>query len=174
MNAFPAFFFRRWQLSALLFSILLPGCVTSGSRNETAPLLPAGYARFDMPGVYENGMASVTSIPQGVKIQLLETFEGSFELHQRADNRVVIRNDQMDYPGLGRSFKGEGILLGQGRAEGYAEIWLDLMGPVRRDHRKGPWVLRPATEAEIRSHEAKVRQLEERKARAGMTESPQP
>lgn len=121
-----------------------------------------------MPGVYDRGMARVETVPRGSRVQLLETFEGSFELHRRRGGGVVIRNDQMGYPGLNRSFSGSGTLTGDSGAEGEAEIWIRMAGPVRRDHRKGPWTLRPATPQEIEQHENRVRRLEERKRRAGM------
>lgn len=148
--------------------LLLQACVSTGSGTPAAPILPPGYAVFDMPGVYSDGMARIETIPRGARIQLLETFEGSFELHARGSDRVVIRNDAMGYPGLNRSFSGEGVLVEDGRAEGEAEIWIRMAGPVRRDHRKAAWSLRPATSQEIERHENRLRQLEERKRRAGM------
>jgi len=173
MKNFPALFSARLQHPTRIFRIFVPlillqGCVGTGSRTSDAPLLPPGYAVFDMPGVYDKGMARIETIPRGARIQLLETFEGSFELHARGNERAVIRNDQMGYPGLNRSFSGQGILLPGGRAEGEAEVWIRMAGPVRRDHRKAAWTLRPATAEEIENHDSKLRRLEERKRRAGM------
>jgi hypothetical protein len=152
----------------VLATLLNQACVSTGPGTAPEPILPPGYAVFDLPGIYTDGMAMIETIPRGARIQLLETFEGSFELHRRGENRVVIRNDSMGYPGLNRSFSGEGILKGNGRAEGEAEIWIRMAGPVRRDHRKGNWTIRPATVEEIERHESRIRQLEERKRRAGM------
>ncbi len=156
------------QLLSLMLFAVLQGCVSTGSPSPPAPILPPGYAVFHMPGVYSEGMARIETMPRGARVQLLETFEGSFELHARGTNHVVIRNDAMGYPGLNRSFSGSGELTGDGRAGGEAEIWIRMAGPVRRDHRKGAWSLRPATEEEIERHEERLRKLEERKRRAGM------
>ncbi|MCH8512918.1 MAG: hypothetical protein LAT83_14885 [Kiritimatiellae bacterium] len=145
------------------------GCATRPGLDTTARKFPAGYYRFDAPFVYE-GLARVTPNPHGASIQLLENFDGRFELHLRGDHQVVIRNDEMDYPGFRRNFKGSGKLTAPGTAKGDAEIWNVMVGGFSRDHRKGPWTLRPATTAEVERHEQRQRTLEARKRRAGMIE----
>jgi hypothetical protein len=105
-----------------------------------------------------------------MEVILLEKNQGSFELRLGADQKVSIVASEMDYPGLKRNLKGEGRLNQPGHAEGNAESWIMNFGIAGRDHRTGPWSLRPATDAEIKKHESKERRLEERKKRAGMSE----
>ena len=149
------------------FLLALCGCATAPGPHPTRNLIPDGYYIFDAPGIYEAGMARVSQVPRGAKVQLLETFEGSFELHPRGD-RLRIRNDEVSYPTLRRSLSGDGELIGPGQVRGNAEIWVATIGAFSRDHRKSEWTLRPATPEEIERHENRQRRLEERKRRAGM------
>lgn len=131
-----------------------------------SPLLPEGLYKFDCPIVYDNGFAELTHQNNGIKVQLLEDIKGSFIFTISSDNTVKIVDAEMDYPGLKRSFKGEGHILQTGYAEGNAIMWLKTSGPISRNHREGPWTLREATDREIKSYRAKQQRLEERKARA--------
>jgi len=153
-------------LSALL--LLLSGCASTGTRPAGDPRLPPGLYVFDMPVMYERGFAELSSVPGGVRVQLLETFQGRFDLHPRGESEWVIRNDEVGYPGLSRSFSGEGRSTGPGRLEGSGEVWIRMAGPIGRDHRKGPWTLRPATAEERSGWERRQRNLQTRRRRAGM------
>jgi len=65
----------------------------------------------------------------------------------------------VEYPGLKRSFRGDGSILSPGRAEGTAISWLKSLGPISRNHREGSWQLRPATPREIERYQAEQRRL---------------
>lgn len=162
----PARFRRGLQLLTVVFLLLVGACATP-SPYPTREMLPQGLYVFDAPGVYESGMARVTPVPRGARVELLETFAGTFELHPRGD-RLLIRNHDMHYPGLRRAFRGEGKITAGGQAEGNAEIWVSTLGRFSRDHRKTEWTLRPATPGEIQRHEDRASRLEARRRRAGM------
>lgn len=164
MQTFPIFFLAGFTLVSGA-----AGCASRPGLPTTSQKFPEGTYRFDAPFVYE-GLARVTPTPHGASVQLLGHFDGSFELHLRGENRLVIRNDEMSYPGFRRNFKGDGELTAPGTARGEAEIWNVMIGGFSRDHRKGSWTLRPATEGEIERHEQQQRALEARKRRAGMDE----
>ncbi len=168
----PAPLLRPLQLLALIFCIMgMTACVSTPSDDPPGIAgLPPGIYNFDCPIVYKEGLVELSDIPGGVHVQMLEKLKGSFELHSNEQGELIIRNDEMHYPGLKRIFNGEGRLTAAEGAEGTAAIWLKNLGPVGKDHRKGDWVLRPATEQEITRYEAKVRSLEERKRKAGMLE----
>lgn len=159
---------RASVFAALCFGI--SGCVTTGNPAVGHPSLPEGYYVFDMPVLYSSGMARVGNVARGVRVQLLETFEGSFELHGHGENELRIRNESISYPGLRRTLSGEGTITAPGRAQGEGTVWIRISGPVGRDHRKGPWTLRPATAEEIERHERVQRSLETRRRRAGLEE----
>lgn len=164
----PARFRRGLQHFTILFLLLGGGCATT-SPYPTRERMPEGLYVFDAPGIYESGMARVTPVSRGARVELLETFEGTFELHPRGE-RLLIRNDDMSYPGLRRSFRGEGQLTGDGQAKGEAKIWVSTIGRFSRDHRASEWTLRPATPEEIQRHEERARRQEARRRRAGMEE----
>ncbi len=150
--------------------LLLSACATTTPPETVASWLPPGYYVFDCPIVYDNGLAKVEPTAGGMKVTLLEKIKGTFVLQAKPDGSLSITQSEMDYPGLRRSFKGEGRVTGGGKAEGDAVVWVKNYGIVGRDHRKGPWTLRPANEGEIRKFEAEARSLEERKRRAGLIE----
>lgn len=165
----PALFRSVLQSLPVFFLLIWSGCATTADPAAAARAFPPGMYVFEAPFVYE-GMAEIRPIPNGAAVQLLETFEGNFEFHLRGDDGLRIRNDNMDYPGLKRRFVGTGTLRRPGHADGDAEIWLTAIGRFGRDHRKGAWTLRPATEAETTRFERARQALEERKRRAGMIE----
>lgn len=144
------------------FFLLLAGCV-SAPPADLGRWVPEGYYVFDCPIVYDNGLARISHTAGGARVQLLEDVKGSFIL--RVDNKgaLEIVDADMHYPGLKRSFKGGGLMSEPGRASGRAIAWLKTLGPISRDHRAGPWTLRPATEKEIERHLEKRRKLEERR-----------
>ncbi|MGA0333878.1 MAG: hypothetical protein ACO3N7_04110 [Kiritimatiellia bacterium] len=111
-------------------------------------------------------MAKLVHSRNGVRIQLLEEYTGSFSLQIASDQSLKIVDDEMDYPGLKRTFKGEGRLIRPGVAEGEAVMWLKSVGPISRNHREGPWTLRTATPEEIQRFELKQKTLQERRQRA--------
>lgn len=128
--------------------------------------LPEGLYVFDAPIFYEEGMAEITHTPRGARVRLLRDDVGEFTLRPDARGRVDIVDDAIGYSGLNRSLNGKGRLTENGRAEGQAKVWLKAMGPVSRNHRKGPWTLRQATPQEIQRHRAKQRSREAREERA--------
>ncbi len=150
--------------------LMLAGCASPLPPETVAAWLPTGYYKFDCPIVYENGLARLEPVRGGMNVTLLEKIKGTFVLQAKADGRLAITQSEMDYPGLRRSFKGEGQVIGGGKAEGTAVVWVKNFGIVGRDHRKGAWTLRPASESEINKFEARARSLEERKRRAGFAE----
>jgi hypothetical protein len=168
-SSYPALSGALWQLQTLFFMLLL-GCSSPPPTSELARQLPPGLYVFDCPIVYKRGLARLEPHPRGARVQLLEGVKGSFELELLEGNRLRIRKAEMDYPGLKRSFEGTGVLTQAGHGAGQAESWIMNFSIAGRDHRTGPWELRPATEAEIKKHESKERALEERKRRAGLTE----
>ncbi len=109
--------------------------------------------------IHQDNLAKITHDPSGLKVQLLGDFDGEFTLALRPDRRVEIVRDRMDYPGLKRSFKGEGEILQPGVAGGTAVTWVKSIGPIGRDHRKGPWSLGPAKEREIRRYQNRQERL---------------
>lgn len=152
------------QLLSLLF-LGFSGCVMPPPQNLDA-VLPEGYYKFDCPIVYKNGMVKLSHRQGLIHVQLLEDYTGSFSFKVTGDNKLDITRDEMDYPGLKRTFKGEGTLIRPGTAEGTAVVWLKSAGPVSRNHREGPWVLFKASDQEVRSFIRKQKSLEARKIRA--------
>lgn len=151
------------QLLSVVF-LLMFGCATTPPPGLNR--LPEGLYRFDCPVFYDNGMVRITHTAKGARVQLLEKIEGSFTLRPDAEGHVKVVEDHIDYPGLKRSLNGEGRITAPGQAEGRAAVWLKSMGPLSRDHRKGPWTLRRATEAEARRYQRKQELLRERRERA--------
>jgi len=121
---------------------------------------------FHCPIVYDNGMAELTHVATGARIQLLETIQGAFTLRVDADGVVEIIDADMHYPGLKRSFKGKGRIESPGHASGRAVSWLKTLGPLSRDHREGAWTLRPAPAEKTQRFLEKRQNLDERRARA--------
>jgi len=158
--------------STFLLGVLLclGGCATPVPPATMSSWLPAGYYKFDCPGIYDNGLARLEPSANGVRVQLLEKIKGSFEFHAKPDGSLEIRESEMDYPGLRRSFKGKGRVTGAGTAGGQAVVWVKNFGFAGRDHRTAEWTLRPAHAEEIEKYEARERSLEERKRKAGMLE----
>ncbi|MDA3872822.1 MAG: hypothetical protein PF795_02550 [Kiritimatiellae bacterium] len=152
------------QLFSLTF-ITLAACVSTPPP-DLNPFLPEGYYSFDCPIIYEKGMVRLRHDQAKVRVELLEKFDGSFSFSVRSDQTLTITDADMGFPGLNRSFRGEGTLTKRGHAAGRAVSWLKTGGPLSRNHREGPWTLRPATPREIQSFERQQKQLEERKARA--------
>lgn len=151
------------QLLSLLF-LGFTGCTTTPPPEQQ--YLPEGLYHFDAPIFYKKGWAQLSHTPRGVRVQLLETFKGAFTLKTQADGRVYLIDDDISYPGLKRTLKGEGRITSIGEAAGTATVWLKTMGPVSRNHRKGPWRLVRATAEDIRKFESKQQTLETRKERA--------
>lgn len=152
------------QLFSLIF-ITLSACVTTPPPDLNR-VLPEGYYVFDCPIVYDKGMVRIHHDTRTVRVELLEKFDGAFLFRVRSDRALTIVNADMGLPGLNRSFKGDGTLNKTGHAEGRAVTWLKAGGPLSRNHREGPWTLRPATQQEIQGFQREQRVLEERKARA--------
>ena len=100
-------------------------------------------------------------------MDLQEKIKGSFDIRLKRDGSLEFTNDEMDYPGLRRSFKGKGLMTAPGKAEGNASVWVLNYGIAGRDHRTGTWTLRPATREEVGKFEARARSLQERKRKAG-------
>lgn len=153
----PDFFQRLLQPLAILF-LLLGGCTTPPPQ-AMDDWMPEGLYKFECDIINQDNLAGITHGPRGLKVQLLGDFEGEFTLALRSERRVEIVRDRMDYPGLKRSFKGEGEILQPGVAGGTAITWVKSIGPIGRDHREGPWSLRPATEQEIRRYQNRRERL---------------
>ncbi len=151
------------QLLSLLF-LSLNGCVSPPA--DLSRSLPEGYYRFDCPIAYDNGMVQLRHQNGKIRVQLLEGYTGSFAFQVKGNSVLKIVDAEMDYPGLPRSFKGEGHILSPGVAEGTAVLWLKSVGPLSRNHREGPWTLRVATQNEIQNFQNKQKTLELRKQRA--------
>jgi len=156
-----------WVLAGGLL-LGLSGCAGTGAGPSGDARLPPGLYVFDMPVLYPEGFAELTAVPGGVRVRLLEAFEGRFDLQAKGESAWVIRNDEVGYPSLRRSLSGEGRSTGPGRMEGEGEVWIRLAGPLGRDHRKGSWTLRPATAEERGRWERRQRGLESRRRRAGL------
>ncbi len=152
------------QLFSLTF-IMLAGCA-SPPPPDLNRLLPEGHYRFDCPIIYERGMVRLRHDGNTVRVEFLEIFDGAFSFRVRSNQELSITNPDVGLPGLNRSFRGEGTLTKPGHAEGRAVSWLKTGGPISRNHREGPWTLRPATPREIEIFEQEQKVLEERKARA--------
>lgn len=152
-------------------TLSLTACRTRPQGPAGDPRIPPGFYVFSFPGVYE-GLADVQPIHGGVRVQLLETFEGRFDLVRKGSLNWTIQNDEMSYPGLRRSFSGLGEFAGLGEVVGDAEIWIHMLGRVGRDHRRGTWSLRSASPAEIERFHQRQRSLEARRRRAGLDETP--
>ncbi len=129
-------------------------------------LLPEGYYKFSCPIVYKNGFVELTHQDGLVHVQLLEDYTGSFSFKVSDSGALDITDDNMNYPGLKRKFKGEGQILRPGTAEGTAVVWLKSVGPISRNHREGEWVLNAASLQETAAFQRKQIALELRKARA--------
>lgn len=160
----PALLRPRLQLLSLFF-LCLSACISPPPGHLSASL-PEGYYRFNCPIAYDNDMVKLTHEKGRVRVQLLEDYMGNFALKVDPDGSLKIVDDHMDYPGLPRSFKGEGRMLQPGSAEGSAVLWLKSAGPISRNHREGPWTLRRAGEKEIQDFLKKQQTLEIRRQRA--------
>jgi hypothetical protein len=101
-----------------------------------------------------------------IRITLLGDFEGSFDLVPETDGKLRIAASRLDYPGLKRSYKGDGEVRKPGVASGSAIMWLKSAGPMSRNHRKGTWMLRPATPGDVQSYERRQHDLDVRRKRA--------
>lgn len=99
-------------------------------------------------------------------VELLGEYKGSFKMVPLADQRVNIEKSRLDYPGLKRTFSGEGTVQRPGQLSGTAIMWLKGTGPISRNHREGPWSLRPATPREQERFRMEQKRLEERRQRA--------
>ncbi|MEX2607716.1 MAG: hypothetical protein WD708_10250 [Kiritimatiellia bacterium] len=155
----------RMQLLSLIF-ITLAACVSAPPPDLTTRL-PEGYYTFDCPIIYKRGMVRLRHDHDRARVELLEKFDGAFSFRIRPDRQLTITDADIDLPGLRRSFRGEGTLFQPGHAEGRAVSWIKTGGPISRNHREGPWTLRPATPVEIEKFQRKQQELKERKARAG-------
>ncbi|MDF3127582.1 hypothetical protein P0Y35_00075 [Kiritimatiellaeota bacterium B1221] len=154
----------RLQLLSLIF-LGISGCVSTPPPHLST-LLPEGYYKFSCPIVYKNGFVELSHKDGLVHVQLLENFTGNFSFKVSDSGALEITKDNMDYPGLKRTFKGEGQIIRPGNAEGNAVVWLKSVGPVSRNHREGEWVLYAASAEETASFLRKQKALEARKARA--------
>lgn len=148
-----------------MFLLGLSACVNPPPQNLSL-FLPEGYYNFDCPIAYKNDLARLSHENGKVQVQLLVDYTGSFSLQVDGNGNLNIVDDHMDYPGLPRSFNGEGRILQPGVAEGTATLWLKPAGPISRNHRKGTWTLQPASEKAVQSYLRKQEALEMRKARA--------
>lgn len=146
--------------------LLLSGCVTAPPPLDLNAWIPEGTYHFKADTVNQNNLARVTHEKGRMRVTLLGDFEGGFTFDPKADGGLGIVDADMDYPGLKRTFKGEGRVTKPGIASGTSVMWLKSAGPVSRNHRKGPWFLRPATEAEIQKFERKAAARNERLERA--------
>ena len=153
------------QLLSISF-LILTGCVSTSPPINLSPVMPEGYYMFDCPIVYEKDMAEITHRDGKAFVQLLGDFKGSFAFEISSEGVVTIVEDEMGFSGLNRSFNGEGQILKRGHARGEAIAWLKSIGGFSRDHRKGPWSIRPASESEINSYMREQKSLELRKQRA--------
>jgi hypothetical protein len=156
---------RLWMQCLSLIFITLTACVSTPSA-DLERWLPEGYYKFDCPIIYEKGMVQLRHDRNTVRVELLEKFDGAFSFSVRPNQDVSIIRADMGLPGLNRSFRGDGRLLKPGHAEGRAVTWLKTGGPISRNHREGPWTLRPATREEITAFTQQQKALEERKNRA--------
>lgn len=160
---YPAERNGRLQLCSLFF-LALTSCTTTVSPDRAATL-PDGLYQFSAPPAIKRQYADLSWGSAGWDIQLLGDGGGSFTLRPESGNGVSIQNDQMSYPGLKRSLQGSGTVQTDRTASGKLELWLGG-GPIKRNHRKGDWTLRPATPQEAESWKRKQQLLEERKKRA--------
>lgn len=155
------------QCFALIVFLGLTSCVSNGP-SPLAKEIPPGLYRFECEKLYSSGMAEVTHTPKGVRVQLLEKFKGSFELRPGGSGRVNIANGDFSYPGLKRSFSGDGLIKGAGLLEGTCISWINSLAVVKKDHRKDTWLLRKASQAEAEKWNRKQQELQDRMKRAGM------
>jgi hypothetical protein len=130
--AYPALQRLRMQLFSLTF-ITLAACVSTPPP-DLNPFLPEGYYSFDCPIIYEKGMVRLRHDQAKVRVELLEKFDGSFSFSVRSDQTLTITDADMGFPGLNRSFRGEGTLTKRGHAAGRAVSWLKTGGPVSKNN----------------------------------------
>jgi len=156
---------NAWLQLLSLFFLSLAGCTTPVSEN-LAGRLPDGLYHFEAKPAVAPQYAQVTWGSAGWKLELLGDGGGEFVLRPGSDGQLEIINDSMNYPGLKRTLNGKGQLQPDQRASGQLEIWLNGIGPVKRNHRKAEWQLRPATPAERTRWERRQKVLEKRKQRA--------
>lgn len=155
----PVYFSARLQPLAFLF-LLVTGCATTSGPSLDA-WIPEGYYHFSCDIVNQNNLALVSHNRGRMEVQLLGDFDGGFAFSPEADGGLTITKSNMDYPGLKRSFRGEGTVQQPGVASGSAITWIKSVGPIGRDHRKGPWRLRPATPKEIQRVQQRQQRLRE-------------
>ena len=150
----------------VFFILLLTGCTTPTSEVDLDRWIPEGFYHVTSEIINQDNLARVTHKNQRIQVQLLGDFDGGFTMAPLPNGELEIVTSRMDYPGLKRSFKGEGRIQQPGVAMGTAITWLKSAGPVSRNHRKGTWSLRPATPQEVERYQQKQKQLEFRQNRA--------
>jgi hypothetical protein len=151
--------FRTCLQPLALFFLLAGACTTPPTPNWDA-WIPEGFYHFTCEIVNQNDLARATHQRKGMAVQLLGDFDGGFTFEPKGKDQVEITDSRMNYPGLKRTFRGEGVILSPGRAEGSAISWLKTMGPISRNHREGTWFLRPATPREIEQYQAQQQRLQ--------------
>jgi len=162
---------RRKHVKHLLLALLMPlvSCVTP--RDDTPSPLPVGYYLFNAPMFYEDGLAQVSWTNGALFVQLLEHHGGSFKLLVSDDRRVHVRDGKMPLADIKRTFHGSGQIGVGGVVRGEGEIWLQTIGPLKRDHRTGPWTLTPASASESEKRLKRIREREAYRARRAAEKS---
>jgi len=148
-------------LQPLAVLILISSACSTVPEADLNAWIPEGFYHFECEIVHQDNLARIRHLKGNIRVDLLGDLKGGFSLRPLPGGALEIYASRMDYPGLKRSFKGEGRVIQPGVAEGDAISWLKSIGPFSRDHREGAWSLRPATPQEIERYQDKQQRLRE-------------
>lgn len=132
----------------LVLPLLLTGCTTTQPHSSQ---LPDGYYMLDAsPWFYGPNLCLLESKKPGVHtVSMLKERKGSFDLVPKGNRTFSIKQSNINFDKIRRSIKGDATMTQAGVLSGTGVVWLKSLGPISRNHRKGAWTLRPATQAEV-------------------------
>ena len=113
--------------------------------------LPDGYYHFEGKWIY-SGICHITHTKKDShKVQCLEGRKYTFCVTAKSSGSFKIEKSDVALGKIKRNMSGSGELSKPGHASGKGSVWTKSLGIFSRDHRKGPWTLRPATAEEAAS-----------------------